>query len=136
MRRMAVAVDTETPLKTKTKVVATQDLPAVPEGTPGRVLLVNGFTWLRYRVLFENGVDIGTLDRKYLATPIEYQELLRRRESGDLDEVTVDGEATAEAGADTAVAAGGGGDDKVVNGVSVPGHLIERSKNRRQALGA
>jgi hypothetical protein len=49
------------------KVVATEDLPGVPAGTPGKVLLVNGIDWIRYRVLFENGVERGTIDGKYLA---------------------------------------------------------------------
>lgn len=49
------------------KVVAAADLPGVPAGTPGKVTLVNGFRWTRYRVYFENGADIGSLDRSQLA---------------------------------------------------------------------
>lgn len=49
------------------KVVAAQDLPGVPTGTPGRVIFTSGLTWVRYRVVFENGVEIGNLDAKYLA---------------------------------------------------------------------
>lgn len=49
------------------KVVAAVDLPGVPAGTPGKVTLVNGFRWIRYRVYFENGADIGSLDRVQLA---------------------------------------------------------------------
>ena len=37
------------------KVRALDDLPGVPKGTEGRVLLVAGFTWTRYRVAFDNG---------------------------------------------------------------------------------
>ena len=37
------------------KVEALTDLPGVPAGTPGRVILANGFNWLRYRVAFQNG---------------------------------------------------------------------------------
>ncbi len=54
------------------KVVAAVDLPGVPAGTPGKVTLKNGFRWIRYRVLFENGGDIGSLDRKQLALPDEW----------------------------------------------------------------
>lgn len=49
------------------KVVAAVDLPGVPAGTPGKVTLVNGFRWTRYRVYFENGVDAGSLDGTQLA---------------------------------------------------------------------
>jgi hypothetical protein len=49
------------------KVVATIDLPGVPAGTKGKVILANGFSWLRYRVLFENGAEVGDLDGRQLA---------------------------------------------------------------------
>lgn len=56
------------------KVVAKVDLPGVPAGTPGKVTLKNGFRWIRYRVLFSNGVDRGSLDRSQLALPEEWAE--------------------------------------------------------------
>ncbi len=48
------------------RVVTTTDLPGVPTGTEGKVLLANGFNWLRYRVLFVNGVEVGDLDGRQL----------------------------------------------------------------------
>jgi hypothetical protein len=54
-------------LKGHDRVVATVDLPGVPAGTEGKVLLANGFNWLRYRVLFANGVELGDLDQRNLA---------------------------------------------------------------------
>ena len=59
-------------LKRHEKVVAAVDLPGVPAGTSGKVELVNGFRWIRYRVGFENGADIGSLDRSQLARPDEW----------------------------------------------------------------
>ena len=53
-------------LKAKDRVVATQDLRGVPAGTEGRVMVVVGLTWFRYRVRFDNGEEIGSLDRRYL----------------------------------------------------------------------
>jgi hypothetical protein len=53
-------------LKRRQKVAAAVDLPGVPAGTPGQVYLVDGLTWIRYRVAFENGVEIGSLDRAVL----------------------------------------------------------------------
>lgn len=54
------------------KVVAAVDLPGVPKGTPGKVTLKNGFRWIRYRVYFDNGADIGSLDRSQLALRSEW----------------------------------------------------------------
>ena len=48
-------------------VTNTIALDAVPEGTPGRILLANGFNWQRYRVLFDNGVELGDLDGRQIA---------------------------------------------------------------------
>lgn len=61
------------------KVVATTDLDGVPAGTAGKVILANGFNWQRYRVLFENGVELGDLDaRQITATGRSAKRLARR----------------------------------------------------------
>jgi hypothetical protein len=60
-------------LRRRDRVVAAVDLPGVPAGTPGRVMLVNGFRWIRYRVRFDNGIEIGSLDRAQLARPGELE---------------------------------------------------------------
>lgn len=49
------------------KVHATVELPGVPAGTPGKVILANGFNWQRYRVQFANGIEMGDLDHRNLA---------------------------------------------------------------------
>lgn len=49
------------------RVQAADDLPGVPEGTPGRVVMVTGLSWIRYRVAFDNGVELGLLDGRHLA---------------------------------------------------------------------
>lgn len=61
-------------LKFHEKVVAAVDLPGVPAGTPGKVTLVNGFRWIRYRVYFDNGADVGSLDRSQIATRSEWEQ--------------------------------------------------------------
>ncbi len=48
------------------KVVSTVELHEVPTGTEGKVILANGFNWLRYRVLFANGIEMGDLDHRNL----------------------------------------------------------------------
>jgi len=59
-------------LRNGDKVVATTDLvtslgEAVVSGTQGKVILANGFNWQRYRVQFNNGMEIGDLDNRHIA---------------------------------------------------------------------
>jgi len=56
----------DTEYSRKDRVEAAQDLPGVPEGTPGRVVMVTGLTWIRYRVRFDNGPELNLLDQRYL----------------------------------------------------------------------
>lgn len=56
----------DTAYSRKDRVEAAQDLPGVPEGTPGRIVMVTGLTWIRYRVGFDNGVELNLLDGKFL----------------------------------------------------------------------
>ncbi len=48
------------------KVRAVEDLPGVPAGTLGEVKMVTGLSWIRYRVRFDNGVELNLLDGHYL----------------------------------------------------------------------
>lgn len=128
----------ETPpgqLARKQRVVARTDLPGIPAGTPGKVTFVEGFSWIRYWVRFDNGVQRGSINRKNVATLREWAEIQRRRELGLPD----DEEAAAASAGDNGAAGGGAaaveGEGVVVNGVTVPASLIERTKRRREALG-
>jgi hypothetical protein len=49
------------------RVEAIVDLPGVPAGTEGKVILANGFNWFRYRVLFSNRAELGDLDQRHIA---------------------------------------------------------------------
>ena len=53
-------------LKIGDRVRATDDLLGAPTGTEGKVILANGFNWQRYRVLFDNGAELGDLDHRNL----------------------------------------------------------------------
>jgi len=55
--------------KQHSKVVASRDLPGIAAGTEGKVLLINGLSWVRYRVLFEGHVERGMLSAADLTTP-------------------------------------------------------------------
>jgi hypothetical protein len=116
-------------LKKGDKVVLTTDLRDVPEGTEGKVVLVVGLSWIRYWVSFANGVAVGSINRKHLATPAEWK---RKLAGGDEAEA-----GSAEAGDDAADAGGGdSGGGYMHAGVLVPQLLIDRSKAARERLGA
>jgi hypothetical protein len=110
------------------EVILTTDLREVPEGTRGKVVLVVGLSWIRYWVAFENGVAVGSVNRKHLATPSEWEDRLAR---GD------EPEADASGGGDGADAGGdaGAGGGYTHNGILVPQLLLDRSKAARERLG-
>lgn len=116
-------------LRRKEKVVAAVDMPGVPAGTPGVVVMQSGLDWIRYWVRFENGVERGSLGREKLARPGEPygEELAAIRAAASAP--------AAAAGGDGGEAPAAAGEGVTVNGVLIPGHLLERSKARRAALG-
>ena len=114
-------------LKRHDKVRANVDLPGVPAGTPGKVLVVAGLTWMRYRVLFENGVEHGLLDGRHLVRPKDFIPVDQRVE---VEAVAASGDGAAEVGDAGAAAAG---DD---NEFGVPAHLLERAKKARERFAA
>ncbi len=111
------------------KIVASADLRGVPAGTKGKVVLVNGLSWVRYWVRFDNGVAIGSVNRSHIATPKEWE----RKLSGAEDESAAP-EAAAEDGAAAEGASGGG--VTTANGSVVPQKLIDRAKAARARLTA
>lgn len=126
MARGAIATE----FRRNERVKALDDLPGVPAGTEGRVELVAGFAWTRYRVAFDNGPDLGSIDGKHLSRPKDFEAALARRDAVE-EEVTADADGD---GSGEVAAASGEGEDKVVNGVTVPGHLLERSRLARERL--
>ncbi len=56
----------DTEFARKDRVVAAEDRPGVPEGTGGVIVMVAGLTWIRYRVRFDNGVELNMVDGHYL----------------------------------------------------------------------
>ena len=63
---MPKTIDRTLPIKRYKKVVATVELPGVPEGTVGKVRVANGFAWYRYWVDFDNGVRMGQVSHDNL----------------------------------------------------------------------
>lgn len=112
-------------LKRHQKVRAWSELPGVPVGTYGKVLQVTGVSWIRYRVLFENGVEHGLLDGRHVVDPRDW--------------VPVDERVEEEAVAEEAAEDGDGGEATAAaadNPFGIPAHLLERSQARRAARAA
>ncbi|MDQ3738131.1 MAG: hypothetical protein M3337_03060 [Actinomycetota bacterium] len=63
---LATPHDGQIDLRIGDRVRTTVDVHRAPTGSEGRVLLANGFQWQRYRVLFDNGAEIGDLDHRNL----------------------------------------------------------------------
>ncbi len=113
-------------LKRHDKVRANVDLPGVPAGMPGKVLVVSGVTWMRYRVLFDNGLEHGLLDGRHLVRPKDF---IPVEERVAVEEVAGDAAAADDgAPAGTAVAE--------ENEFGVPAHLLERAKKARERFAA
>lgn len=117
------------PLKRKDRVVAAVDLPGIPAGTEGRVIMVSGFSWVRYWVRFDNGVERGSISRSQLVRPGQPY-------GRELAELRANAAAPAAASDGPVAAAAGDAGGVEVAGVMIPAHLIERSKKRRELLGA
>lgn len=111
-------------LRRHQKVRAWVDLPSVPAGTPGKVLLVGGVTWVRYRVRFENGVEHGLLDGRHIVARDGWVPVDERVE----EEAVVATEVAADDGAGAAASAD--------NEFGVPAHLLERAKAARARRAA
>jgi hypothetical protein len=114
-------------LKRHDKVRANVDLPGVPAGTAGKVLVVSGLSWMRYRVLFDNGVELGMLDGRHLVRPRDFIPVDER-----VEEEVVAG--AAEGAADDGGAAEGAA--AAENEFGVPAHLLERAKKARERHAA
>jgi hypothetical protein len=112
-------------LRSGDKVFASSALKGVPVGTAGKVIHVQGLTWTRYWVWFENGQRVGTLDRSKIATFDEWE---RKRNGGD--ELAEAVASTSAAGTPVAAASAG----ESVNGI--PAHLVERARLARERWAA
>lgn len=120
------AVLTPIDLKRHQKVRAWTDLPGVPAGMPGKVLQVTGVSWVRYRVLFENGIEQGLLDGRHIVDPKGWVPVDDRVEVEAVEDA---GAADGAGEAATAAAAD--------NPFGIPAHLLERAKAaraRREAM--
>lgn len=121
-----MATATLTTLAPKTRVVSTVDMKGVPRGTTGKVIFVQGLSWIRYWVLFDNGIRVGTLDRSKLATLADWE-----NKAGVAADVVAVGAVGAVVSTLSTSEAGAG---ESVGGV--PAHLLEKSKAARARWAA
>lgn len=130
------------PFRKNETVVATEDLPGVPEGTIGKVKLINGFDWVRYWVFFENGVDHGSIDGSVLVRPQHWRQFQREREQREIEAeeaefralTTKSDPAAATNGAAATADAPAGDDPNAALRAMVPAHLLEKAKEARARL--
>ncbi|MGI9624718.1 MAG: hypothetical protein ACR2PK_17940 [Acidimicrobiales bacterium] len=123
-------------LRKKERVKAATDLVGVPEGTEGRVILSNGFDWVRYWVHFDNGVEMGSLHRDKLVRAKEWDiYLVEREQAAELAATVDESEADGEAATEDAEGSSGGGDGATVNGVVVPQLLLDRTQAALDRFG-
>ena len=87
-------------LAPKTRIVATTKLPGVPEGTAGKLGRAVGLTLTRYRVSFDNGVDISSVTHFNLVKEDEWDEFREQRDDAESDGEAAAAGGTAEAEAD------------------------------------
>ena len=132
MAKTAVVPDT---FSKGSKVVARRELRNVPVGTAGKVTLVNGFEWVRYWVLFENGTRLGSINRNALATPDEWKRHTSGEDNVFGDKVEVAVEETEAAGGDAGASAGGEGGVRTPSGTLIPQKFIDAAAAARKRLG-
>ena len=125
-------------LDRRERVVLAEDLAGVAEGTPGEVMLHTGMRWLRYWVRFDSGAERGSIHRQKLVREADWEGFLVERAAAQAgpepDELV--GESSTDSGELPAADSGGdSGGDVVVNGATVPSHLLARSASARERLG-
>ncbi len=126
-------------LKRGQRIRLVSELPGVPAGTEGKVAMANGFTWNRYWVRLVDGRVVGHVDHGDLVRAKDYDRYLVARDR-EAELAALAAAEAAEADPQDAPAGGAGADggsgDAVVNGVTVPAYLLQRSADARARLGA
>src|SRR5206468_636902 len=119
------------------RVVATVDLRDVPEGTTGKVMVVNGLgTWMRSWVRFDNGVWMGSISNTKLVRQPDWPEFQRRRAEEAERKANAPAEPEPAAVAAAPAAADSGDTPASGEASKVPAHLLARSKAARERRAA
>lgn len=130
-------IELDTPFRKGEKVLTTRDLRGAPEGTEGKIKLINGLSdvsggspWLRYWVRFEDGSLLGHVDHVDLVRPNMVSAWHERVEEEALAaERAADAAAAPPAEAAGSAEGGGSGIESMI-----PAALLERSKAAKARL--
>lgn len=119
----------DTPFRRGEKVLTTKALGPRPEGSAGKVKLINGFdTWLRYWVRFNDGEIMGQISHDDLVRPNQLSEWEAQKQAAA--EAALRSESESESAA--AAADGSGAGDGAAG--LIPAALLERSKAAKARL--
>ncbi len=123
---MAKTVDLSSRIRAGAKVRATTDLPGVPQGTPGKVAMSNGITWLRYWVRFDNGELLSHVDHDKIVISRAWDQFFAEQDAAA---------AAAEAGGSAGNAAASGAAQAADNAFGVPQYLLDRTAAALEKAG-
>ncbi len=132
------SIDLDTPFRKGENVLTTRDLRGAPEGTVGRIKLMNGLSdynggepWFRYWVRFEDGTLLGQVSHEDLVRPSQVGEWHERVEAQAraAEDAANAASSPAEASADGAPASGESGVAALI-----PSALLERSRAAKARL--
>jgi len=128
------APNLDTPFKKGETVTVARSSRGVPEGSKGKVRLINGLEgydggepWIRYWVRFEDHGLVGHVTHQDLVRPFQYDEWVAREEA--LVQAAEDAAAGVEAIAETPAVETGGGAASLI-----PPLILERSKAAKARL--
>ncbi len=121
-----MATDTTT-LKKGSRIVVTEALPGVPEGTPGKLGRSVGMHLVRYRVAFDNGTSFNSVAHTKLVPEGEWETFQEEREAAAAKAAAGETRSAAAAPADAAARTGGDApaDDRLAK-------MLARSKAARE----
>lgn len=120
-------LELDTPFRTGEKVLTTQIVSGLPEGTKGKIKLVNGVgSWMRYWVRFDDGSLHGRVDHNDLVRPSQVDQWQERAAKQAL--AATQSAAVPETEAAAAPSALGG------EASLIPENLLERSRAAKARL--
>lgn len=105
----APTISTTREFRRRQRIAAAVDLPGVPAGTTGKVWYVAGVTWIRYHVVFDNGVEIANVDGSQIVDRKVWEAQRAEEERARLEEERAAARAAARAEALAQLADGPGG---------------------------
>ncbi len=111
-------------------VVAVEPVGDIPEGTRGRIKVVDGFGWVRYWVAWETGEWTGSVDSASVVRTDHLEQWRAEREAAQAAAQATQA-ASASGPADGNGDGGAGAAGAAPGGGRVPEHLLERSRQAR-----